>query len=170
VRQEDAQQQEGAELLVRACKYGGRVHREWPARLMRREATLLIVEGAFAHEVRHPQLGLIVPGTHSTEYYWTDRWYSIFRFREPSGELRNYYCNVNQPAQFDGRVLSYVDLDIDVLIAPDFSYSILDEDEFATHALSLNYSTELQQQARTGLRELLSLIEARRFPFDEVAG
>ena len=170
MRQEDAQQQEGAELLVRACKYGGRVHREWPARLTRREATLLVVEGAFAREVRHPQLGLIVPGTHSTEYYWTDRWYSIFRFREPSGELRNYYCNVNQPAQFNGRVLSYVDLDIDVLIAPDFSYSILDEDEFAVNAARFDYPPEISSRVREALAELVALIEARDFPFDAPPG
>lgn len=80
-------------VLVQARKFDGRLHREWRARLLAQSDSLVIVEGVFEEEIRHPQLGLIAPGTLSAEYYWTDRWYSIFRFREPSGKLRNYYCN-----------------------------------------------------------------------------
>jgi len=153
------------EVLVRACKFDGRVHRQWSARLLRREPSLIVVEGEFTEEVRHPLLGVIAPGTRSAEYYWTDRWYSVFRFCEPDGAFRNFYCNINQPAQFDGATLTFVDLDIDVLVAPDFSYRVLDEDEFALHAQQFNYPAHLQAQARQGLNDLLSLIKRREFPF-----
>lgn len=160
----------GGEVLVRACKYDGRVHRQWPARLLRRELSLIVVAGTFAEEVRHPLLGVIAPGTRSTEYYWTDRPYSVFRFCEPHGAFRNFYCNINQPAQFDGETLTFVDLDIDVLVAPDFSYRVLDEDEFELHAQQFNYPAQLRAQARHGLAELLSLIERREFPFQMTEG
>jgi uncharacterized protein len=154
-------------IIVSALKYDGRVHRQWRARTVAHTGSLIVLDGVFAEEVRHPLLGHIVPGTLSTEYYWTDRWYSVFRFREPDGRLRNYYCNINQPARFDGDTLSFIDLDIDVLVAPDFTYTVLDEDEFARHAAEFNYPPALRTQVHHSLATLLSLIEHRDFPFNE---
>ncbi|MFL6231290.1 MAG: DUF402 domain-containing protein [Pyrinomonadaceae bacterium] len=154
-------------LIVRSLKYDGSVHREWRAHLVEQAGSLVVVEGVFESEIRHPLLGVVARGTLSREYYWTDRWYSVFRFREPSGELRNYYCNVNRPAALDGRVLTFVDLDIDVLVAPDFSYRVLDEDEFAAHSVRYEYPPEVRERVPRALSELIALIESRQFPFDE---
>ena len=154
-------------VTVHALKYDGRLHRQWPARLSARTGALVVLDGVFDEEIRHPLLGRIAPGTTSTEYYWTDRWYSVFRFREPDGALRNYYCNINGPAEFDGRLLSFVDFDIDVLVAPDFTVQVLDEDEFARHTTEFNYPAELCAHVRRALVELLALVERREFPFTE---
>ena len=154
------------EVIVEARKFDGRLHRQWPAQLVALQGSLIVLEGVFTEEVEHPLLGLIALGTLSSEYYWTDRWYSVFRFRAPDGTLRNYYCNINQPAQFDGEVLSFIDLDIDVLVKLDFTYLVLDEDEFDRHATQFNYSSELRAQVQRALAELLGLIERREFPFN----
>jgi len=156
-----------AAITVYARKYDGSVHREWKAQSSERRGTLVVLDAVFDSEIRHPLLGTIAAGTRSIEYYWTDRWYNIFRFIEADGRLRNYYCNINTPAQLDGYTLTFTDLDIDVLVAPDFSVSVLDEDEFALHSVEFNYPVELQRQARTALAELLALITRRGFPFDE---
>lgn len=156
-----------AATTVRALKHDGRLHREWKARVAERRGTLVVLDAVFDSEIRHPLLGTIAAGTRSIEYYWTDRWYNVFRFTEADGRLRNYYCNINTPAHFEDDTLTFTDLDIDVLVAPDFSISVLDEDEFALHAVELNYPAELQRQVRTALAELLALIERRGFPFDE---
>ncbi|HKV35655.1 MAG TPA: DUF402 domain-containing protein, partial [Pyrinomonadaceae bacterium] len=74
-----------------------------------------------------------------------------------------FYCNVTQPPSFDGTTLTYVDLDIDVLVESDFSYRILDLEDFE----SSQYPAEVQQSARQALKELISLVETRSFPFDE---
>ncbi|HEY0544637.1 MAG TPA: DUF402 domain-containing protein [Pyrinomonadaceae bacterium] len=153
------------EIIVRARKYDGREHRSWHARLMRREASLLILDATFDEEINHPLLGKIARGTLSVEYYWLDRWHNIFRFSEPTGELRNFYCNINVPPTFDGRVLEFIDLDIDILVAPDLSYRILDEDEFAANAESFSYPEGIRRRARAALAELIELIETRQFPF-----
>jgi protein associated with RNAse G/E len=154
--------------VVRVCalKFDGRVHREWQARLVAQDDSRVVVEGVFEEEIRHPQLGLIAPGTLSTEYYWTDRWYSVFRFREPSGALRNYYCNINLPAKFDGNLLTFVDLDIDLLVAPDFSRRVLDEDEFAANAVRYLYPAFVRDMVPRALAELNEMIERRDGPFD----
>jgi protein associated with RNAse G/E len=121
----------------------------------------------FEEEVEHDLLGTISSGTISTEYYWLDRWYNVFRFSGADGKLRNYYCNVNQPPRFDGRVLSYIDLDIDVLVAPDLTYKILDVEDFEANARRYAYPEDVQANARQAVAELTGLIESRAFPFTE---
>ena len=153
-------------ITVRACKFDGAIHRRWHARLRQRQDSLLILDARFEEEIHHAELGTIARGTLSVEYYWLDRWYNVFRFHEPAGPLRNYYCNVNVPPTFDGRALSYIDLDMDILVSPDLSFTILDEDEFRESAARFNYPEDVQKRAHQALRELITLIEARSFPFD----
>jgi hypothetical protein len=157
--------QAGEKVSVHSYKYDGRLHREWPARFVRSEGSLLVVEGFFTGEVVHPLLGIIKAGTHSTEFFWTDRWYSVFLFREPTGEARNFYCNVNTPALLDDCTLSFVDLDVDVLVRTDFSFQILDEEEFETHAELYNYPPLYRRRVQESIAELVSMIEGRQFPF-----
>ena len=126
-----------------------------------------MLDAVFGEEIQHELLGTISSGTISTEYYWLDRWYNVFRFTDSNGKFQNFYCNVNQPPSFDGRVLSYIDLDIDVLVAPDFTYKILDVDDFEENAKRYAYPDEVQANARQALAELISIIEARAFPFNE---
>ena len=148
-------------------KYDGREHRRWPARIAKTEGSLLVLDAVFDEEIKHELLGTISSGTISTEYYWLDRWYNVFRFSDSNQTLQNFYCNINQPPSFDGCVLSYIDLDIDVLVAPDFTYKILDVDDFEENAKRYAYPDEVQANARRALAELISLIEARAFPFND---
>lgn len=151
---------------VRAFKYDGTLHRTWDAELIRLEGSLVVLDAKFPDEIVHELLGTIASGTHSLEYYWLDRWYNVFRFAEPDGKLRNYYCNVNVPAQFDGETLSYVDLDLDILVDPDFSYRVLDVADFEQNAELFGYTEDVMANARQALAELVNMIETRAFPFD----
>ncbi|MGH9905448.1 MAG: DUF402 domain-containing protein [Pyrinomonadaceae bacterium] len=154
-------------ITVRAHKYDGSEHRAWNARLLRQEGPLLVLDAVFDREIKHDLLGTISSRTSSIEYYWLDRWYNIFRFGKPSGELQSYYCNINVPPAFDGEILSYVDLDIDILVEPDFSYRVVDIEDFERNASQYGYSPNVQASAKQAVRELVTLIETRDFPFDE---
>jgi uncharacterized protein len=148
-------------------KYDGSEHRRWPARIARIDGPLLVLDAVFDEEIEHELLGTISVGTISTEYYWLDRWYNVFRFSDSEGRLKRFYCNLNQPPSFDGHVLSYIDLDIDVLVAPNFTYKILDVEDFEENAKRFAYPDDVQTSARRALAELTSLIESRAFPFNE---
>lgn len=152
-------------IQVRTYKYDGMLHRTWAAELLRQEGSLIILDANFADEIDHDLLGTIAGGTHSLEYYWLDRWYNVFRFAQPNGELRNYYCNINVPPAFEDETLSYVDLDLDILVEPDFSYRILDVEDFETNAERYEYSAEVLTNAGQAVCELERMIQARAFPF-----
>ncbi|HZI85446.1 MAG TPA: DUF402 domain-containing protein [Pyrinomonadaceae bacterium] len=156
-------------ITVRAHKYDGSEHRRWKARVLRQEGPLLVLDATFDQEIKHDLLGTIASGTSSIEYYWLDRWYNVFRFADPSGTLRSYYCNVNVPPEFDGQVLSYIDLDIDILVEPDLTYRVVDLDDFEQNAKLFGYSEDVKTKARQALRRLIELIESRAFPFSDAA-
>ena len=153
-------------IEVRAYKFDGLLHRSWPAELLTRDGSLIVLDASFPEEVIHDLLGTIASGTRSLEYYWLDRWYNVFRFAQPDGELRNYYCNVNVPPTFTDDVLSYVDLDLDILVDPDLSYRILDAEDFEKNIEVYGYPADVQANARQALEELVSMIETHAFPFD----
>ena len=145
------------EIVVRVYKYDGREHRTWRARLAQQVGPLIVLDAVFAEEVEHDLLGRIAAGTISKEFYWLDRWYNVFRFSD------RYYCNVTEPPSFDGSLLTYVDLDVDILVEQDFSYRILDLEDFETYP----YPVEVKQKATHAVAELISLVQARSFPFNE---
>lgn len=152
-------------ITVRTYKYNGTEHRHWRAQISRRENPLIVLDAKFEDEIHHPLVGTLPYGTVSIEYYWLDRWYNVFRFLHPDGELRCFYCNVNVPPSLHKNVLSYIDLDMDILVEPDLSYTVLDEDEFAANALRFKYPPSVTRQAHRALEQLVTLIESRKFPF-----
>jgi uncharacterized protein len=145
------------DIVVRVLKYDGRERRRWTAQVVEQVGELIVLDAVFDEEIQHDLLGTIALGTVSKEYYWLDRWYNVFRFND------RFYCNVTQPPSFDGATLTYVDLDIDVLVESDFSYKILDLEDFE----SAQYPANVQHSARQALEELTSLVETRSFPFNE---
>jgi protein associated with RNAse G/E len=155
------------QITVRVLKYDGAEYRRWQARLARREGSLVILDAEFEFDVQHESLGTIPRGTRTIEYYWLNRWYNVFRFLDEVGKTSLYYCNINLPPRLEGGLLSYIDLDIDILVQPDFSYQILDLEEFETNAALYGYSDQVKEKARAAVNEMSLIIESSQFPFDE---
>lgn len=154
------------QITINSRKFDGRISKTWHAELTQQDDTILIFTGVFETAVDHRKLGYIRKGTVSREYYWTDKWYNVFRFIEPEGELRNYYCNVATPPTFEDGILDYIDLDIDVLADANLNYEVLDLDEFEERRVTLGYTPEIIERSKRSLDELIRLLETRQFPFD----
>ncbi len=151
-------------VTVNSLAYDGTVRRSWQCELVERNDPLFVFVGTFDRDVEHRELGNIKKGTISYEYYWLDRWYNIFRFHEANGTLRNYYCNINMPPTFVDGELNYIDLDIDIVVWPDMSYQVLDQDEFETSAALFNYSEYICRMVETTAAELISIVERGDLP------
>jgi protein associated with RNAse G/E len=156
-------------ITVNARKYDGSIHRTWKCAFVRRTDLLLELDGVFAETVVHGDLGTLLAGTLSREYYWLDKCFSVFVFTEPDGALRNYYCNINLPPTFEDNVLDYIDLDIDILVAADLSYRILDREEYEENSKKYGYSAEVSAKVESALAELERMIAEREFPFTAAA-
>lgn len=101
-------------------------------------------------------------GDRFIEWHYRDRWYNVFAIHDvDSGELKGWYCNITRPAVFEDGVLSAEDLALDLVVYPDGSSEVLDEDEFEL----LDLSMQDRAQALSALKELQAAAGRREPPF-----
>ena len=103
-------------------------------------------------------------GDRFTEFYYTNRWYNIFRIETKEGVLRGWYCNITRPAEISADTVRAVDLELDLWVWPDGRTLVLDEDEF----IDLPLEEPDRAQALAGLSELQQRAAARIGPFAKV--
>jgi uncharacterized protein len=156
----------GTRILLRATKFDGTAHWIQPFTVVSDDGQLLITQ----YRARTPiftSRGEFRSPYDSRVYFWRDRWYNVFRLSRPNCPLALWYCNVTTPPVFDGRHLSYVDLDLDVAVRPDGCIDLLDEDEFELHQRKYAYPTDIIARAEDAATEVFALARARGFPFSE---
>lgn len=146
--------------------FDGTVRKTWTAELLSRDDNLLLLKGIFEDTIEHSELGVIAAGTISYEYYWLDKWYNVFRFHDPDGSFRNFYCNVNTPPTLNGEILEYVDLDLDIIVDAAGSQRLLDVAEYEAHADRFGYPGSIRRNVENAIRELTDMIESGKHPFD----
>ena len=156
----------GDVITVTARKYDGHIRRTWKGGLVSANDGLVTLLAHFSETHEHSDLGTIEAGTISFEYFWLDRWYNVFQFREPDGRPKAIYANIAMPAKYDGSVVDYIDLDIDVIQWPDGRVDVLDRDDFEVNSLKYGYPDDLKANVEKALDDLLAMIERREFPFN----
>jgi predicted RNA-binding protein associated with RNAse of E/G family len=145
----------------------GQVVVSYRATLARRLPNGVVLHAGWKWPLRDLGYVILEPGDQFTEYFYTDRWHNIFAIRSrETGRLKGWYCNVARPASISESVVAAEDLILDVWVAPDGRWQILDEDEFAAdHTLD----QPTREAALAALGVLLAQIAAREPPFDEEA-
>lgn len=85
------------------------------------------------------------------EVFFADRWFNIFEIHDREDDhLKGWYCDICKPAKIEETMIKYVDLKIDLIVYPDGSDDVLDEDEF----ISLDIDDKTRTQARFSLEYL----------------
>lgn len=115
-------------------------------------------------------LGNIVMGVgyRAVWFLFKGRPFDIGRIYRSDGTWTGYYVDILEPVQWAGAdpntLKPIVDLFLDLWIAPDGQYEILDEDEFED-AITLGHITSDQiDHARRVLKELVEATEQGEFP------
>lgn len=157
-------------LTVQAYKYDGSKHYSYPVQLLEATPALLIVHGGYGRPLSHPGRGMVnvpVPNR-SIEFHFINRRYNITAFEE-NGRFKGYYCNIITPTQLEGDLIIATDMDLDLKVHADYSYTVEDEDEFEERRVAWGYPPELVAECREALAELIRLVESRAYPFDGTA-
>jgi protein associated with RNAse G/E len=92
------------------------------------------------------------------QFFWPQRWYMLSAFYNDR-TLIHTYAIIIQPGAIGLDRLSYVDLDLSILVKPDLSYEILTQAEFEQMADLFHYSEEVRISALMALRTLTSTIQ-----------
>ena len=100
---------------------------------------------------------LLEPGKYySTILFWNDE----------SNQFTCYYINFQLPYQRMKKGIDTLDLDLDLVIHPDFNYHWKDEVEYQTAIEHEVILPEWVQSVEAAKSEILAKLEARAYPFD----
>ena len=92
------------------------------------------------------------------QFYWPQRWYTFSAFYDDR-VLKYTYATIIQPATIEIERLSYVDLDLSILVKPDLTYEVLTQAEFEQMADLLHYSEETRIGSLMAMRTITSSIQ-----------
>ncbi|MFP3917470.1 DUF402 domain-containing protein [Lysinibacillus telephonicus] len=71
----------------------------------------------------------IPKGSYTIAYYWMDKPYNLYFWRDEKGNYIGAYFNIVKNTKSLDKIIEFEDLIIDVLVLPNGEYFILDEDE-----------------------------------------
>jgi len=130
----------------------------YTGRVLNRQPHIMKIEAHFNREDMIFHGMALKKGDRFVEEYYDNRWYNIFEIHDrEDDELKGWYCNICLPSEFETGEVRYVDLALDLLVFPDGSQLILDEDEFA----ALDLSNDMQKQALDALEDLRALFRTQ---------
>lgn len=153
------------QITIQALKYGNHLHYEWNTTLLEKTDTHIFVLGPRGRQLHHyTKQKVFTMETWTIEFFSFDSWFTVSA-DIVGGKIKQYYCNINQPAKMEGHTVSFVDLDLDYIqIAGE--WMVVDEDEFESNAIKFAYPNDLIHQARQELEALKERVRNNLFPFD----
>jgi protein associated with RNAse G/E len=126
----------------------------YQVKLVDKQPHEVVIEAFFDREDTQVDRLVLKSGDRFVEYYYDNRWFNIYQvFDRETNQTKGWYCNISFPAQFTENAIIFQDLALDLVIYPDGSQTILDQEEFD----SLPLSQDLRKIALEGLEELKSL-------------
>ncbi len=125
-------------------------------------------ESSPSKPVRHFGQTVLDTGYWGVWFLFKGRPYDVGRFYRPDGEWTGYYVDVVEPVKWKASdpntIEPIIDLFLDLWIAPDGKFIILDEDEFE-EAISLGHLSGGQaDHARRVLQDLVEATQRGEFP------
>lgn len=151
------------QIIIQSFKHDGSLHRSWlDGYVLESDYTAVIVTDKCL-VIDYNQRKWITKEP-AICFFYPDRFYNVIAMIRNDGI--HYYCNIASPFIIDNEALKNIDYDLDVKVAPDYSYKILDEDEYFFHKNIMNYPQDLQHILEKTLNHLLLEIQLKKGAFD----
>ena len=149
-----------------SLKYDKSINYEFETTLIEKTSKHLLVLGEVGRKLIHHKRGKTFTFYKPCiEYFQFEEWYTVAIEKRAENKFF-YYCNIAMPPSLDDNVLSYIDLDLDVLREPDGDWQLVDEDEFIENSKKMNYPPDVITKAKEEVKKLLDTINKKQFPFD----
>ncbi|SEC60193.1 DUF402 domain-containing protein [Paenibacillus sp. GP183] len=153
------------EINIQVLKFGDHLHYEWTTKLLEKTETHIFVLGEYGRKLNHhTKQKIFTVDNWTIEFFSFDLWFTVSA-DVVDGKIKQYYCNINEPAKIKGNTVSFVDLDLD-LIQRNGDWKVVDEDEFEINSVRFNYPEELIRRSRKELNNLQDRVKNNKFPFD----
>ena len=153
-------------ITVHKLDARGREVWTYTGKALRRSPSSVTLEAIFDREDDDLESVRLRRGDRFVETFYADRWYNVFAVHDVATDaLKGWYCNVTRPAYLGEADIYAEDLALDIVISPEGTVRLLDEDEYA----SLEMSEAERQEVRRAVAELRELAERGAAPFSREA-
>lgn len=153
----------GDKIEIQSYKHDGTLHRTWEETTVLKGTSSVVIGGNDRIIVTESDGRQWRTREPAIVYFSSHKWFNIICMIREDGT--HYYCNLGSPFTWDSEALKYIDYDLDVKVFPDWSYKLLDEDEYSLHRRKMNYPQKLDRILRHHVDELIFWIENRQGPF-----
>jgi protein associated with RNAse G/E len=151
---------------MRAYKYDGRIHYEQELNFVGFKNGVLTLAGEKGRKLKHYTRDAVYSFDERTlEYFFTDRWYTAALVFDETGRVVHVYCNIALPVEISEDVVSFVDLDVDVVVRNGYM-EVIDIDEFEEHKILYGYGEEIEKKVFETVELVKNAIRDGEFPFD----
>ncbi|MGN6506086.1 MAG: DUF402 domain-containing protein [Tepidisphaeraceae bacterium] len=153
-------------ILVSSTKFDGGLHYQFGGVVVAEASDELRVYTESLTPVRSYR-GDFPAKSHALRLFWPDRhWNLVMRWR-PDWSIEDYYVNIATPATWNQSVVDWIDLDLDLILAPHAREALLDDaDEFESHSQAWGYPPALVKRCWATIDDVKALMRRREFPFD----
>lgn len=151
-------------LFIQSYKHDGSLHRTWSKGLLIDKSEhewVVVTDHTWVVESDGRRWLTKEP---AICFFYDNRWFNIISMVRKNGIY--YYCNLASPSIYDGEAIKNIDYDLDVKVYPDYTYAVLDENEYEEHAQKMNYAHELKMIVEMEMRNLIKMVENKDKPFD----
>jgi len=155
---------EGERFKIASYKHDGKMHRTWEGSILLSNGSSYIC-GNDQIRVRESDGKAWITREPAICTFYPSEWFNVIAMLRLDGVY--YYCNIGSPSIWKDHVLTYIDYDIDVKIYPDWSYEILDEEEFQHNSEKMNYPFTVITKVREATARVITLMQDRRGPFEQ---
>ena len=157
--------EEGTYVYIQSYKHDGSLHRTW--------CRGFVLEADEDHIVAVTNRAWVIEADGrkwltrepAVCFFYTKKWYNVISMIRHSGIY--YYCNLASPSVYDGEAIKNIDYDLDVKLYPDGGYQVLDENEYAEHAKTMQYPQEVKQIVEKQLELLIEDMNKGTDPFSQ---
>ena len=153
----------GSDIQIKSYKHNGRLHRVWTKSQVLHGTENIVIVGNDKTKVIESDGRTWLTREPAISYFHAQHWFNVI------GMLRNdgiyYYCNISSPFVYDKEALKYIDYDLDVKVFPDYTYKLLDEDEYEEHKFQMNYPHLFDRILYKNVEELIRWVRERKGPF-----
>lgn len=154
-------------IRIQAFKYPNILHYEWEGEILEHTNEYVLVLCKPERKLIHySKKEVYTIHNLSLEFFSLREWFTVAMQIE-HGKITDYYCNIATPSILNGDVLTFIDLDIDLVKRKGEDWKVVDVEEFEINRVKYQYPNELIENALAATESLKVMASKAIFPFDE---
>lgn len=150
---------------LHSTKYDGSLHYRYPVHVVDRSGERLVTVCHPGKPVKSYR-GAWIGKRHILSHFWRRRPYVLHVVWDSNWSPEFLYVDIATAAQWRDGNVSYIDLDLDLIVRPGAAAVHLDDaEEFEAHRVLWNYPEDLVNACWTAVEEVRGLFETGKEPF-----